>query len=185
MFLFNQRNNWTVYYIQRTLQQCILTEPIELSYRARYTFTEVFVCPVCNVQKSVACPVCKFQKSNWSWYPVTQICCFFQIMQKALISLSSSVARGTRYYRSNPAKWRLLRWMLSVLSKHTGIQGAIIDGVCRHEISWNPSADKFPRLMFPLTGNSVLVTRGAQFPQYFRSQCLRLFSRLTLGQGWI
>ena len=32
---------WTVYYIQRTLLQSILTEPIELSYRARYTFTRL------------------------------------------------------------------------------------------------------------------------------------------------
>ena len=44
----------------------------------------------------------------------------------------------------------------------------------RHEISWNPSADRFSGQIFPLTGNTILITRSVQFPQNFRSQCPRV-----------
>ena len=44
----------------------------------------------------------------------------------------------------------------------------------RHEISSIPSADRFQGQKFPLTGIYVLVTRGYQFPQNFRSQCPRI-----------
>ena len=83
------------------------------------------------------------------------------------------------FLQYGPISLLWFRVLMKMETSNLKISGEIRN---RHEISWNPSSNRFPGLIFPLTGNSILVTRGVQFPQNFRSQCphVRAFSHVWL-----